>query len=75
MLNRQQKGALCLIVSVLGSLYYVMTERLVEDSYTGSSLVVVEQSLTPKTLIILFWLAYGAILGTYLLLTDDKTPS
>lgn len=55
-LNCKQKGALSLAVSVLGSLVYMVNNDVIVFDVT--------------TLIVLFWLVYCAVLGTYLILSD-----
>lgn len=55
-LNRKQKGALSLVVSIFGSLVYIANNAFIIFDVT--------------TLIVLFWLAYCAVLGTYLILSD-----
>lgn len=68
MLNRQQKGAIFLAVSLFLSLYFLLVHNVSNPFYNDS--IMIGHIFDIRSIIILFWISYCAILGTYLLLTD-----
>lgn len=72
MLNRQQTGAVLIAISLLVSCYFAFYTPIISSPFEEEFVTMVPHVWSIPNVVLLFWLVYCAIVGTYLLLTDKS---